>query len=462
MKSEGDFRDLVTRITDRGSQHFLRSALNVCEIFEQLKVCLQAPDTQMTMFKTLIIDNGSYEIKVGTSETDIDSLTRVQNSISRTKDKRLLIGNQINTVNDISGVIFKRPIEKGQLTSWETEKLLWDYCFNCEDFKLNVDPTDHDLIMSETPFMLPALSQNSDQIIFEEFGFQSLYKAPTGSFVPWYFKETESLYEPKLENDISGLKDFADYQLVIDSGFNATWVIPIVKGMIFWQGVRKLEIGGRFLSGVMREKVSFRHYNVTDETILVNNIKENSCYVTMDYNESLRKMKTRAKDNVIEYVLPDFNTTTHGYVLTPELRAKYKPQDQQILKLYDERFSVPETIFHPEIVDVMNKPGIVETIIDSIYSVPELIRPLLASNIALIGGNFNLENFEKRLLAELKIVLPVEWEVRIAKPENPSTYGWQCAQVFSQNEKYREARVSRADYDEHGPQWVQKRFGFQV
>jgi actin-related protein 6 len=414
------------------------------------------------MPKTLIIDNGSYEIKVGTSTTPIESLPRVQNSISRTRDKRLLIGNQVNTANDISGMIFKRPFEKGHLISWETEKLLWEYCFNCEDFKLNIDSTEHDLIMTETPFMLPQLSQNSDQIVFEEFQFQSLYKAPTGSFLPWNFQKNEDLYEPKVKNDISTVKDFADYQLVIDSGFNATWVIPVVKGMVHWSGVRKLEIGGRFLSGVMREKVSFRHYNVTDETILVNNIKESSCFVTMDYNRSLRNIKKHAKENVIEYVLPDFNTTTHGYVLTPELRAKYKPQEQQILKLYDERFSVPETIFHPEIVEVMNKPGIVETIVDSIYSVPEIIRPLLVSNIAVIGGNFNLENFERRLLAELKIVLPVEWEVRIAKPQNPSTYGWECAQLFSQNDRYRDVKVTRAEYDEHGPQWVQRRFGFQV
>lgn len=414
------------------------------------------------MFKTLIIDNGSYEIKVGTSATPIEKLPRVQNTLSRTKDKRLLIGNQIHNVNDISGIVFKRPIEKGHLTSWETEKLIWDYCFNCEDFKLNVDPTEYDLIMSETPFMLPQLSQNSDEIIFEEFAFQSLYKAPIASFVPWNFQANEEAYEPRLENDISGVSDFSDYQLVIDSGFNATWVIPIVKGMVYWNGVRKLEIGGRFLSGVMREKVSFRHYNVTDETVLVNNIKESSCFVTMDYNQSLRDMKKHAKENVIEYVLPDFNTTTDGYVLTPELRAKYKPQDQQILKLYDERFSVPETIFHPEIVEVMNKPGIIETIVDSIYSVPELIRPLLVSNICVIGGNFNLKNFERRLLDELKIVLPVEWEVRIAKPKNPTTYGWECAQKFSQNERYKDVRVTRADYDEHGIQWVQKRFGFQV
>lgn len=413
---------------------------------------------------TLILDNGSYNIKIGYNTSDSSEIKRVQNTICKTKDKRHLISNQIHSVNDISGITFKRPIEKGNLVSWEVERQIWDYAFCSRDVDLNVDPSDTHLILGETPFTLPQLSTNTDQIVFEEYGFQSLYKNPMASFVPWSFEKNEKLYEPKLENDISGLRNYADFQLVIDSGFNATWIIPIIKGVVHWRSVRKFEIGGRFLSGVLREYVSFRHYNVTDETILVNNIKEKSCFVSLDYNESLKKIKQNKndQDHIIEYVLPDFNTTTQGYVLTPELKQKYKPQEQQILKLYDERFSVPETIFHPEIVNINNKPGLVETIVDCIFTLPELIRPLIVSNIVVIGGNFEMENFEKRLLNELKIVLPVEWDVRIAKPSNPTTYGWESAKTFSENDLYKTARVTKQDYEEHGSRLCQQRFGFQL
>lgn len=413
---------------------------------------------------TLILDNGSYNIKIGFNTSDSSEIKKVQNTICKTKDKRHLISNQIHSVNDISGITFKRPIEKGNLVSWEVERQIWDYAFGSRDVDLNVDPTETHLILGETPFTLPQLSTNTDQIVFEEYGFQSLYKNPMASFVPWNYEKNETLYEPKLENDISGLKNYADFQLVIDSGFNATWIIPIIKGVVHWRSVRKFEIGGRFLSGVLREYVSFRHYNVTDETILVNNIKEKSCFVSLDYNESLKKIKQNKhdRDHIIEYVLPDFNTTTQGYVLTPELKQKYKPQEQQILKLYDERFSVPETIFHPEIVNINNKPGLVETIVDCIFTLPELIRPLIVSNIVVMGGNFEMENFEKRLLNELKIVLPVEWDVRIARPPNPTTYGWESAKTFSENDLYKTVRVTKQDYEEHGPRLCQQRFGFQL
>jgi actin-related protein 6 len=340
--------------------------------------------------------------------------------------------------------------------------MVWDYAFTSTDVGLDLDPTDSELILSETPFTLPNLSMNTDQIIFEEFGFQSLYKAPIASFIPWNFEKNEDLMEPRLSNDISHLNNYADFQLVIDSGFNCTWIIPIIRGVVYWKAVRKLEIGGRFITGVLREQISFRHYNVTDETLLVHNIKEQTCFVTLDYNESLKKIKQNAKDELIEYVLPDFNTTTKGYVLTPELKQRYKPQEQQILKLYDERFTAPETMFHPEIVDIMTKPGIIETIVDSINNLPEITRPLVASNIVVIGGNFNLKNFEKRLLDELKIVLPVEWDVRIGKPKNPSLYGWESAKKFSENkELYDKVKITRQEFEEHGPNWTYKRFGYQ-
>lgn len=418
---------------------------------------------------TIIIDNGSHEIKIGHSSSDVGSIKTLQNSIIRTKDKRLLISNQLSTINDISGVQFKRPIERGQLVSWEVEKMIWDYAFESTDAGLNIDTFhDKDLILSETPFTIPQMSQNTDQVVFEEYGFSSLYKGPIGGFVPFNFQKNEELYIPKTEgvsNNISEISKYSDYQLVIDSGFNATWIIPMIRGMVYWRGVKKLEIGGRFLNGVLREQISFRHYNVTDETVLVNNIKEASCFVSLDYNESLKKIKSKKcnnQDHVIEYVLPDFNTTTQGYVLTPELKQKYKPQSQQILKLYDERFTAPETIFHPEIVDVFNKAGIVETIIDSINSLPEVIRPLIVANIMMIGGNCNMDGFKTRLLNELKIVFPVEWDVRIGKPTNPSTYGWESAQVFSHSELYQKVKITKKDYEEHGAQWVHKRFGYQL
>lgn len=419
------------------------------------------------MSKTLILDNGSYSIKIGYSG-DLDPQI-VSNAIVGTKDNRLILGKLIDKNLNISGCSFKRPYEKNQITSWEIEKLIWDYCFNCDDLKLKVDPLDTNLILTEAPLTLPKISKNTDQIVFEEYGFLSLYKNVAALFVPFSWSENERLYG---EGNVLPVTSYKDYQLVIDSGFDATYVIPIVYGNVYWEGVRKLDIGGRFLTGVLRELISFRYYDVTDEPILVNNIKEQTCFVPLNYMhllEQLKKDKASGQkitdsSTIVEYVLPDFKTTTKGFLLTDAKRKSLTVPvaDLQIMKLYDERFSVPETLFDPAISNVKHKNGLVNTIYESIYGCPELLRPLLTSNIICVGGNFNIPGFKPRLKLELKQVLPVEWDIRIGISDTPTTYSWKSANELAKNEVFDKVKITKEDYFEKGWNYLNDRFGCKL
>lgn len=427
------------------------------------------------MSRTLLIDNGLYLIKIGYAGT---SPQIVLNLIVRTKDKRLILGRLIDKNQNISGCTFKRPYEKGQLMSWETEKLIWDYCFNSLDLGLHVeenDPNDMNLILTHSPFTLPKITKNTDQIIFEEYGFHLYYKNIPAAFIPFNYKDTEKLYGA-LEQKMPENKPYKDYELVIDSGFDATYIIPMVYGHVYWDGVRKLDIGGRFLTGFLRELISFRYYDVTDETILVNNIKEQTCFVPENYMKSLEKLKmekellSRGKVQVldssmiVDYVLPDYKTTTTGYLLTNEKRAQQKNSldELQIMKLYDERFSIPETLFDPAIAGIKHRNGLIKTICDSINACPELVRPMLASNIVCVGGTFKCPGFEPRLQAELKLVLPVEWDIRIAVAERPDVYCWESMDVMSRGDVYKTVRIEKSEYFEKGWGYLNERFGCRL
>lgn len=65
---------------------------------------LQMPAT------TLVVDNGSYTIKAGftTGKTCIT----IPNCIARTRDKRVLIGQQLENCRDFGSAVFRRPVEK--------------------------------------------------------------------------------------------------------------------------------------------------------------------------------------------------------------------------------------------------------------------------------------------------------------------------------------------------------------
>lgn len=425
----------------------------------------------------LVVDNGSYEVKFG-FRGSINPY-RAINAFARDKYNASYLSNQIKNIKDISSVQIKRPSEMGQLVSWELQSCIWDYCFYNPDefneFELGDNVRDTHLVTNETCLTLPELSKNMDQVIFEEYEFASLYKAPTGSFVPFsynlpnqsiIFGKSDQGTSDNANNDIivnnNTVEDkpYRDYELIIDSGFNCTWIIPVIKGIPYYKAIKKLDIGGRFLNGLLKQTLSFRYYNMMDETILVNNIKEKTSFICPESYSTSFKEKDKYS---LRYVLPDFQTSYIGYVL--DKNKNHNSQDLknlQTITLSDERFAIPETFFHPEMAELL-KPGLVETILESVSMLPEPLRPIMLGNIVCMGGNFNLPNFAHRLAIELQGQLPTNWNCRIRVPTQDSElFGWRSMNKFSETPVYNKARISREEYLEHGLDWSTKeRFGYQ-
>ena len=62
--------------------------------------------------------------------------------------------------------------------------------------------------------------------------------------------------------------------LVIDTSYTDTTVIPLYNGKLLQSAVRRLTVGGKLLTNYMKELSSLRHYNMMEETYLLNEIKE--------------------------------------------------------------------------------------------------------------------------------------------------------------------------------------------
>lgn len=440
----------------------------------------------------LVIDNGSYEIKFGLANSS--KPFRSLNALGKDKYDALYLGNQIKNIKDVSAVTLHRPHELGQLTSWELQSCLWDYCLYNPDefdgFHLGYSTRDTHLVTNETCLTIPTLSKNMDQVIFEEYEFASLYKAPSMAYIPFMplnnhestgstgssskdtggnktiifgkgeVEQTNS-DTMSLNDSKNNGKEYRDFQLVVDSGYNCTWICPIIKGIPYYKAVKKFDIGGRFLNGLLKETLSFRHYNMMDETILINNIKEKCLFMSpLSYFDSFKSRM----DKSLQYVLPDFHTSFLGYIYDPHNpngNSKLPPNAQSIT-LVDERFMVPETFFHPEMAKLL-KPGLVETILESISMLPELLQPLMVGNIVCTGGNFNIPHFVSRLTNELQGQLPTDWNCRIITDEKDNELtNWYAMSNFATTDAYKSVRITREEYWEHGIEWCTKnRFGYQ-
>lgn len=131
---------------------------------------------------TFVIDNGAYTIKAGfapaaeaTDSETLEACKVVPNCVVRSRERKVYVAAQIVEITQWSDAVYRRPLENGQLVSWEFEKEIWDYSFfdakTAPQAMFVKDPADTTLVLGETPNTMPALQRNTDEIVMEEYGF---------------------------------------------------------------------------------------------------------------------------------------------------------------------------------------------------------------------------------------------------------------------------------------------------
>jgi actin-related protein 6 len=189
-------------------------------------------------------------------------------------------------------------------------------------------------------------------------------------------------------------------------------------------------VGGKLLTNYLKELVSYRQWNMMDEFLLMNQVKQDLCYLSMDLMADLtaantftiappgaavrdRKMSRLHdyRDTALKklFVLPDFHHVLRGYIKGD---VEIPTQDEQVLSMEIERFCVPELLFRPSDIGI-DQAGIAESTWQSLSvladtpsstspaaaSVGELEMGLAASHVVLTGGNARFPQFrEVRLL----------------------------------------------------------------
>ncbi|KAI9752900.1 MAG: FKBP12-associated protein [Chaenotheca gracillima] len=433
---------------------------------------------------TLVIDNGAYSIKAGltssTSETESVCHT-IPNCLGRARDKKIWVGSQLEKCKDFGEMAFRRPVEKGFLVNWEAEKEIWEHSFFDKDAKLKCDPSETNLILTEAPNAPQPLQSNCDQMVFEDFQFASYYRCIAPSLNA--YNDIQSIYGAPPNPDHSLPEEIL---LVIDSGFSHTTVTPVLHGRPIQAAIRRLDIGGKFLTNYLTELVSIRHYHMMDEPHLMNEVKEDVCYVSSDFNADLertwkgavgdkrRKQERDAgSDNIVlDYVLPDYKTNLRGFARPhdPSLAAKRKKLGpsagagevvDDFMTLGNERFTVPELLFRPGDVQ-MRQSGLAEVVMQSLSVLPGGLWPALLANVVVVGGNAKIKGFVERLEKELRQLAPAECVVRVGSPSDPVTSTLQGGLTFASSPATQPALkhvlVTREEYLEHGAGLLKEKF----
>lgn len=348
---------------------------------------------------------------------------------------------------DLSGLYYLLPFQKGYLVNWDIQRQVWDYVFGSE--VLNVRPQDNSLILTEPIFNFPYVQDTLNEIFFEDYKFKSVLRspAPTLSALKYFHHHPDSLC-----------------CTVVDTGYSFTHIIPYYRGKIIAKAVLRIGVGGKLLTNHLKEIVSYRQLHVLDETYVMNQVKEDVCFVSQDFYKDMEVARKRGSANTImqEYVLPDFTTRRRGYIREQTGKGSSHTQqtsDEQILRLANERFTIPELLFHPSDIGI-NQMGIPEAICHSVSLTPKEMHPHLFANIVLTGGNALFPGFYDRMFSEVRKLASDDYEVYVHLPESPVAYAWQGGQIAADPHKRSNhlVPVTLAEYKEHGHNICHKRF----
>ncbi|KAI1759807.1 Actin/actin-like protein [Hypoxylon sp. FL1150] len=422
--------------------------------------------------RTLVLDNGACSIKAGYVAGDVVDEPRViPNCIARDRNKKVYIASELEKCTDCSEVAFRRPVEKGYTVNWEAEKEIWEHEFFDDKAPQPCDPSETRLLLTEPSNSLPVLQTNCDQMVFEEFGFASYYRA-IGPSLNSYHDVQGILRTPREPGTVAELP--VEILLLIDTGYSHTTITPILQGRPIHPAIRRLDVGGKLLTNYLTRLLSLRHYDMRNETYIVNEMKEAACYISLDFKGDLERTwkGTRGERRETyhggggiakDYVLPDFHTRTKGVVreFDPQQSSKARKlateSNEDVLTLRNERFTVPELLFHPSDIGI-RQPGIADLVMQSLRVLPVGLWPGLLANIVVVGGSSLFSGFVERLQKEIVRLAPDECFVRVARPENPIISTWLGGANLAKHEHVEKLSVTKQEYEEYGAAWVARKF----
>lgn len=217
---------------------------------------------------------------------------------AKSERRRPFVGDQINDCRDASGLFYILAFQKGYLINWDVQKTVWDYIFGQDCCAVDFS---NPLIITEPQFNFSSIQEAITEIFFEEYECESILRTTAADLCSYNFENT-AVKKPLCS-------------LVIDMGYSFTHIIPFIKGKKVKEGIRRIDIGGKLLTNHLKEIISYRQLNVMDESYVINQVKEDACFVSQNFNDDMKVARKKFPDNTIvqDYVLPDFTSIRRGW-----------------------------------------------------------------------------------------------------------------------------------------------------
>lgn len=391
------------------------------------------------------LDNGGDTLKCGyvTSESNAPDLIAHNYGIRTKRGRQVLLFDQHADLLDLSGVFYKRPVNRGYVLDWNTEEEIWRRALLSSHGLKVANPGDTCLVVNEAPFAPWELRTQMDEVVFESLGFAAMHKGNASAFAARGYREERRLAP-------SDQLFSSNACLVVDSGFSFSHATPVVKHSVLEHSARRIDVGSKLMTNFLKETVSFRTWNMMDEFSLMHDLLKRFCFVSTDFVAELKQSKSRTRSTLRTRLLLPNGATRLVAEETKASEEELAAAGDQTMELNNERIAVPELLLNPSDIG-LQQGGLHEAIFESISSTPSCLHPSLYNNILLTGGNALIPGLADRLRAEVRRLAPLHCEVNVHTSSNPIDLTWRGMREFVLNTPDLEDHcVTKAEYEEHG------------
>ena len=297
---------------------------------------------------------------------------------------------------------------------------VWERAFANERLARDFEPSSSvsGIVVTEAPFAPKSIQDELTEIVFETFRFSKCHRAPAAALSAFgHHAEHPQLTSPCC--------------LVVDSGHSFTHVVPVLAGGEWVRdATRRVDVGGKLLTNLLKEITSYRHWNMMDETKLMRDALHDLCFVSLDFRADLAEAATGRKlSNRLwrQYLLPDYRSVMRGKVVPrPDAdgggggaqSAMDLTGSEQLLTVNNERFVVPEVLFNPGDIGI-DQEASTRLQRRAIRACAAPLR-LMCANVLLTGGNSLIPNALERLERSLRSLVPPDYELSVSRPDNPA------------------------------------------